>query len=166
MAHSVMLALPAFQVTPCRHGQPTILRHFRSSILLAVVVCACGQFCCPNCTCCPVIHGACKGPRDGSQGQGCESPGCPGWWWEDRKNGPGLDWERTGKGLGRDWEGTGRTDRTAFVTCHAALVQPLCFLCVLHLTWVRRCRTPLHSCQKRAWVRVHSTVQLGKPAAP
>lgn len=38
--------------------------------------------------------------------------------------------------------------RTAFVTCHAALLQPLA-LCVVYLTWVRCCRTPLHSCQKR-----------------
>lgn len=61
------------------------------------------------------------------------------------------------------------TDRTVFVTCHAALLQPLPFcvsVCVcVHLTWVRRCRTPLHGCQKRAWC-IHSTVQLGKPAAP
>lgn len=97
----------------------------------------CGQFCSPNCICCPVIHGACKGPRDGSQGQGCAQV-------EGGQDSTGKDvWPNAHTLTGQD-----ELTRTAFVTCHAALLQPLA-LCVVYLTWVRCCRTPLHSCQKR-----------------
>lgn len=110
MTHSVMLALPASQVTPSRHGDlpscgtfgPAI--HWRRAWTVFSEV-----------HLLPVIHGACKGPRDGSQGQGCVLVGRQG-----------LDRKRRDRRL----DGTDRTDRTVFVTCHAALLQPRPSVCV------------------------------------
>lgn len=115
MTHSVILALPASQVTPSRHGDLPSCGTFGPASIWRRAWTVFSEL-----RLLPVIHGACKGPRDGSQGQGCAQVG-------------GQDSTARRDETGAS-DRTDRTDRTLFVTCHAALLQPLpSCVCASHL---------------------------------